>query len=41
MVGDKEKFLAAGMNGYLAKPVAMEQLQEAIRAAVRQAGPKA
>ena len=41
MVGDKEKFLAAGMNGYLAKPVAMEQLQEAIRAAVRQAGPRA
>jgi PAS domain S-box-containing protein len=30
MVGDKEKFLAAGMNGYLAKPVGMEALQETI-----------
>jgi len=25
--GDKEKFLAAGMNGYLAKPVRMEEMQ--------------
>ena len=27
MDGDKEKFLAAGMNGYIAKPVDMEQLE--------------
>ena len=26
-IGDKEKFLAAGMNGYLAKPVRMEEMQ--------------
>ncbi|MBF0480150.1 MAG: response regulator, partial [Desulfovibrionaceae bacterium] len=27
MTGDKEKFLAAGMNDYIAKPVEMEGLQ--------------
>jgi two-component system sensor histidine kinase EvgS len=26
MDGDKEKFLAAGMNGYAAKPVTIENL---------------
>ena len=28
MAGDKEKFLAAGMNGYVAKPVKMESLMQ-------------
>jgi PAS domain S-box-containing protein len=41
MVGDREKFLAAGMDGYLAKPVAMEVLQETIQAALQQAEAKA
>jgi CheY-like chemotaxis protein len=31
MPGDKEKFLAAGMNGYLAKPVEFEKLTDVIR----------
>ncbi|MBF0482199.1 MAG: response regulator [Desulfovibrionaceae bacterium] len=31
MAGDKEKFLAAGINGYLAKPVDMEQLDTMLR----------
>ena len=26
MIGDKEKFLAAGMNGYLAKPIELAEL---------------
>lgn len=30
MVGDKEKFLAAGMNGYLAKPFDKEGLEEVL-----------
>jgi CheY-like chemotaxis protein len=30
MNGDKEKFLEAGMNGYVAKPVEIELLQEAL-----------
>ena len=30
MTGDKEKFLAAGMNDYIAKPVKMEALREVI-----------
>ncbi|MCP3921403.1 MAG: response regulator [Desulfobacterales bacterium] len=30
MVGDREQFLSAGMDGYLAKPVKSEQLLEAI-----------
>jgi CheY-like chemotaxis protein len=28
MAGDKEKFLAAGMSGYVAKPVNMEILMQ-------------
>ncbi|AGW14181.1 putative signal transduction histidine kinase with CheB and CheR activity [Megalodesulfovibrio gigas DSM 1382 = ATCC 19364] len=31
MAGDRERFLAAGMSGYLAKPVELEALQESIR----------
>jgi len=31
MTGDKEKFLAAGMDGYIAKPVDMDQLKEIIK----------
>ncbi|WP_022660388.1 PAS domain S-box protein [Paucidesulfovibrio longus] len=30
MPGDKEKFLSAGMNGYLAKPVDMRELHDAL-----------
>ena len=30
MTGDREKFLAAGMNGYVGKPVDLEELQKAI-----------
>jgi CheY-like chemotaxis protein len=30
MLGDKEKFLAAGMNDYIAKPVEMEGIKEVI-----------
>lgn len=31
MIGDREKFLALGMTGYLEKPVAMKTMQEALR----------
>ncbi|PKN40067.1 MAG: hypothetical protein CVU60_17540 [Deltaproteobacteria bacterium HGW-Deltaproteobacteria-18] len=31
MSGDREKFLAAGMNGYLGKPVKLDSLVEALR----------
>jgi len=30
MTGDKEKFLEAGMNGYLAKPLNLEDLRKAL-----------
>jgi PAS domain S-box-containing protein len=35
MAGDKEKFLAAGMNGYVAKPVNMESLLQMIAGTMR------
>jgi putative nucleotidyltransferase with HDIG domain len=34
MYGDREKFLAAGMDDYLAKPVRMEELYQALERAV-------
>jgi len=30
MTGDKEKFLEAGMNAYLAKPLDLEELRKAL-----------
>jgi len=30
MAGDKEKFLSAGMNGYISKPVDMTELHTVI-----------
>jgi CheY-like chemotaxis protein len=30
MVGDREKFLEAGMNGYVVKPIEMEKLEQAL-----------
>lgn len=35
MGGDREKFLAAGMNDYIAKPVDMEQLESILNAVCR------
>jgi CheY-like chemotaxis protein len=32
MAGDRERFLAAGMDGYLAKPLAVEDLYRMIEA---------
>ncbi|PTN34337.1 LytS/YhcK type 5TM receptor domain-containing protein [Desulfonatronum sp. SC1] len=36
MTGDREKFLEAGMNDYLAKPVLMEDLEKALEKIIRQ-----
>ena len=37
MLGDRERFLAAGMTDYLAKPIEIDQLHAAMRAALAQA----
>jgi PAS domain S-box-containing protein len=34
MAGDKEAFLAAGMNGYVAKPATLEEMMQAMREAM-------
>ena len=34
MAGDKEKFLALGMDGYVSKPVDLHALQEAVACAL-------
>jgi CheY-like chemotaxis protein len=34
MVGDREKFLAQGMDGYIPKPVSIVDVRKAIRAAL-------
>jgi PAS domain S-box-containing protein len=36
--GDKEEFLAAGMNGYIAKPVDLDNLRDVIEECLRQHG---
>lgn len=38
MKGDKERFLAAGMDGYIPKPIIKEELFQAIAKAVRERG---
>jgi DNA-binding NarL/FixJ family response regulator len=34
MKGDNERFLAAGMDGYISKPIRAQELLEAIQAAL-------
>ena len=36
--GDREKFLEAGMDGYLAKPVEIEDILQAIRGFIQEGG---
>jgi CheY-like chemotaxis protein len=35
MSGDKEKFLKSGMNGYIARPVDLENLQATLAGVLR------
>jgi len=38
MAGDKEKFLAAGMDEYISKPISQERLREVVRTVGRRGG---
>ncbi len=38
MAGDRERFLAAGMDEYISKPISQERLREAVRSLGRPAG---
>jgi len=40
MAGDRERFLARGCDGYLAKPVDMQELTRALAAAMRRTSPR-
>jgi CheY-like chemotaxis protein len=37
MAGDRERFLGAGMNGYISKPVDMEELRTVVGDLIRTA----
>jgi CheY-like chemotaxis protein len=41
MKGDRERCLAAGMDGYVTKPIRPRELAEAIEAELRKVGPAA